>query len=222
MTPCEKVKHKMRFEIKPLVVTLFLATSGLTAAVAQTAQTVQPGQSSQSGQPAQSSQPAQPAPKTGVRAELLAEIAEAEQKVIDLANAFPADKYTWRPTDGVRSVSEVYMHIAGANFNIPQIAGVKKPANVPKEIEKVTDKAQVIDLLKQSFAHAREALINTPDSDLDKPVKLFGTDSTVRGVYLLIATHAHEHLGQSIAYARMNKIVPPWTAAAQAQQNRRP
>src|SRR4051794_13892015 len=139
ITPCEKVKLKMRFEMKSSILTLILVIMGLTTAVAQTAQ------------PAQSGQPATPAPKSGVRAELLGEIAEAEQKVIDLANAFPADKYSWRPMDGVRSVSEVYMHIAGANFNIPQIAGVKKPAGVPKDIEKVTDKAQVLDLLKQSF-----------------------------------------------------------------------
>jgi uncharacterized damage-inducible protein DinB len=179
---------------------LILALASAATAVAQTAKAA--------------------APSAGPRAEILSEITEAEEKLVALAEATPQDKYAWRPMDGVRTVSEVYMHVAGANFNIPQALGVKRPEGVAANLEKVTDKAKVVELLKQSFDHARQVVINTPDSDLDKQVKLFGRDSTVRGVLLLIATHAHEHLGQSIAYARMNKIVPPWTA--KAQQSSRP
>jgi uncharacterized damage-inducible protein DinB len=79
----------------------------------------------------------------------------------------------------------------------------------------VTEKSKVIDELKKSFAHVRAGIAATSDADLDKPVKFFGSDSTVRGVLLTAANHEHEHLGQSIAYARVNGIVPPWTAEQQ-------
>jgi uncharacterized damage-inducible protein DinB len=79
----------------------------------------------------------------------------------------------------------------------------------------VTEKSKVIDELKKSFAHVRAGIAATSDADLDKPVKFFGRDTTVRGVILSVSNHEFEHLGQSIAYARMNGIVPPWTAEQQ-------
>jgi len=151
-------------------------------------------------------------PASGFRAEFLRQLDDAEKKLVDLAQAMPEEKYTWRPAEGVRSVSEVYMHVAGANFFFPRIIGIQPPAGLSREMEKITDKAKVVETLKQSFEHARQAALNTADADLDKGVKLFGRDSTVREVLLLLATHMHEHLGQSIAYARMNGVVPPWSA----------
>ena len=116
----------------------------------------------------------------------------------------------------MRSVSEVYIHVAGGNYLFLGFAGIKPPAGLDKEMEKnVTEKSKVIDEIKKSFAHVRAGIAALPDPDLDKPVKLFGSDSTVRGVLLVAANHEHEHLGQSIAYARMNGIVPPWTAEQQ-------
>ncbi|MBI2835965.1 MAG: DinB family protein [Acidobacteria bacterium] len=159
------------------------------------------------------------APKTGIRAELIGQLDEAQSKLVELAQAMPADKYGWRPGPGVRSVSEVYMHVAGGNYMLLNFVGVKPPSGMSREMEKISDKAKVIENLKQSFEHVRRALINTPDADLDRGVKMFGQDTTVRGAYLLVVTHAHEHLGQAIAYARTNGIVPPWTAA---EQTRRP
>ncbi len=82
----------------------------------------------------------------------------------------------------------------------------------------VTEKAKVVEMLKKSFEHVRQALLSKSDADLDSPAKLFGQETTVRDVLLTTVTHMHEHLGQSIAYARMNGVVPPWTAAEQARQ----
>ena len=78
----------------------------------------------------------------------------------------------------------------------------------------------MVDTLKQSFAHLRQALLTVSDTDLDKSAKLFGNNTSVRNVFLTLVTHAHEHLGQAIAYARMNNITPPWTAAREAQPQR--
>jgi uncharacterized damage-inducible protein DinB len=156
---------------------------------------------------------AQAAP-AGVRAELAGQLDDAAGKYVALAEGIPQDKFGWRPAPGVRSVSEVFMHMVGANFSIPGIAGAKPAAGVslPKDAERtVTDKAEIIALLKQSFAHARQATTEIAEADLDAPVKLFGQPSTKRGVLLLIATHAHEHLGQQIAYARMIGVVPKWS-----------
>ncbi len=159
----------------------------------------------------------QAAPVSGLRAELIAELTNVEKKLVDLAQAMPQEKYGWRPGDGVRSVSEVYMHIAGGNVMIPSMIGVKPPAGIDRDMEKtVTEKAKVIETMKKSFEHVRSALRNTSDADMDKTVKLFGRDSNIRSVYLLLVNHAHEHMGQSIAYARVNKVVPPWSEAQPA------
>ncbi len=155
------------------------------------------------------------APTSGFRAEFLKQLGDVEKKTVSLAQAEPDAKFTWRPGEGVRSVSEVYMHLAGANYLLPTFVGVKAPAGLSREMEKVTDKAKVLDTLKQSFEHARQAILNTPDADLDKVVKFFGRDATVREVFFAMANHMHEHLGQSIAYARMTGVVPPWTAEQQ-------
>lgn len=147
----------------------------------------------------------------GVHGDFLKNLDDTAKKIISLAEAVPADKYTWRPAEGVRSISEVYMHIAGANYMIPTGLGAKPPAGIARDMEKtVTDKAKVVEQLKQSFDHLRKAIVSA--DDLAKPAKLFNRDSTNGGVELLIVTHLHEHLGQSIAYARMNKVIPPWSA----------
>jgi uncharacterized damage-inducible protein DinB len=162
------------------------------------------------------------APATGFRGEFLAQQDRVEQEILGLADATPADKYGWRPAPGVRSISEVFIHIVGGNYGLAGFAGIKPPAGLDMEaiqkMEKnVTEKAKVIDELKKSFAHLRAGIGTIADADLDKSVKFFGRDFTVRGVLLIVANHEHEHLGQSIAYARMNGITPPW-AAEQARQ----
>lgn len=158
-------------------------------------------------------------PSAGFRAEFLADWDDFSKKVVSLAEAMPADKFTWRPNAQVRSVSEIYMHIASGNFGLLRGAGVQPAANVDvRGLEKITEKAKVAELLKQSFEHVRAAMLKTSDADLDKAAKLFGTDTTVRNIYYILGTHQHEHFGLAIAYARANGVVPPWTAARQAQQ----
>jgi uncharacterized damage-inducible protein DinB len=154
-----------------------------------------------------------PAVAPGVKADMLVWIEDAEKKLLDLAAATPEAKFAWRPAKGVRSVGEVFVHVITANYNLPNIAGVKPPEGFnPKTADKsLTKKADIVTALRDSFAHAKKALADTPDSALDKPIDLFGNKSTVRGVYLLVLSHGQEHLGQSIAYARANNITPPWT-----------
>jgi len=152
---------------------------------------------------------------TGVRKELIQQVEDAERKLLALAEAVPQAKYSWRPAEGVRSIGEVFVHVAGANLMIPGVAGVPAATGITlaRDAEKtMTDQAQIVNALRQSFAHVKQAIAAMPDADLDAPVTLFGQPTTKRGVFVLIATHAHEHLGQSIAYARMNGIAPPWSA----------
>ncbi|HVT18794.1 MAG TPA: DinB family protein [Thermoanaerobaculia bacterium] len=157
------------------------------------------------------------APPTGLRALASRQIVAAQKKLIALAEATPPEKYAWRPADGVRSVGEVYMHVAGANYFLPTFWGAKPAAGVdPRTLEKDGgDKAKTVAALKQSFDYAQQAIDAVPDADLAKAVQVFGRASTTGEVMLGLGVHAHEHLGQSIAYARMNGIVPPWSAAGQ-------
>jgi uncharacterized damage-inducible protein DinB len=149
------------------------------------------------------------APMTGFRAEFFANLDEVEEKILDLAASMPADKFTWRPASGVRSVSEVYMHIAGGNYFLATFLGVPSPSRTTDLEKTVTKKADVIAELNRSFEHLRAAAGRT--EDLEKQVKMFGSTTTHRGVMVTILSHLHEHLGQSIAYGRMNGVVPPWS-----------
>lgn len=159
--------------------------------------------------PAATQAPAAPA---GVRGEVLFQFDDAVSKLLQLAEAIPQDKYSWKPSAGVRSVSQVLMHVSGGNYYVLSFAGVKAPTDLPANAENtVTDKAQVIAQLRRSADHVRAAVRGIPDADLDKPATMFGQATTYRNVLFTTATHAHEHLGQLIAYARSNAIVPPWS-----------
>jgi uncharacterized damage-inducible protein DinB len=161
------------------------------------------------------------APTSGYRAEYLTALEDVRGKLLDLAQAMPADKYGWRPGDGVRSVAEVYNHVTGGNYFIPAYIGVQAPSTASRELEKEADKGRVIAALKASLDHVRNIVLRTSDADLEKKVKLFGHDASEREVLSLLMNHMHEHLGQSIAYARMCGVVPPWTAREQAAESAR-
>jgi uncharacterized damage-inducible protein DinB len=150
---------------------------------------------------------------TGYRSEVLAEVMIQADKFTRLAEAIPADKFTWRPSPDVRSFAEVFLHVSAANYNLYKLVGTPPPATVDvKNLERsTTDKAKVIATLKDSFAHAKTALKAMPDADLDKSLDWFGGKNTQRGILLFIVRHAAEHLGQSIAYARFAGVVPPWS-----------
>lgn len=145
------------------------------------------------------------------RAEYLKQLDDTEKKLVSLAEAIPQDKYGWRPGPGVRSISEVYMHIAGADMMIPNALGLKPPAMGRDDETRISDKKLVVEALKKSFAHARAAAAAVKDDEMGAPVKLFGQDNTKLGVLFLMAYHLHEHLGQSIAYARTVGVTPPWS-----------
>ena len=133
-------------------------------------------------------------------------------QLVALAEATPEDKFTWRPAKGVRSTSEVYMHIAVANFYLLSITGPKMPEGVTLETEKsVTSKAEVIKWLKRSLEAVRAAHVGEKPADLQRKVHIADRDATVDGMYLRIIIHANEHMGQLIAYARMSGVAPPWS-----------
>ena len=148
----------------------------------------------------------------GVGEGWLGEFDHAARQLTDLAEATPAEKYSWRPGPGVRSIAEVYMHIAIGNHFLLGQAGVKPAVDLSKmgkDPEKsLTAKADVIKFLKESFDAVRSAY---PSLERPRKVKLFGKDTTVEGVLMRLLVHNHEHMGQSIAYARMNGVVPPWS-----------
>jgi uncharacterized damage-inducible protein DinB len=143
----------------------------------------------------------------------LGEFNHAARQCNALAEATPADKFTWRPAAGIRSVAEVYMHIAVGNYMLLTRAGVSLPpeaaSRVKPEVEKsATAKADVLRILKHSQDLVRE---HYPKADLKQKTKFFGAETTIEGVYLRILVHNHEHMGQSIAYARSIGVVPPWS-----------
>ena len=142
----------------------------------------------------------------------LPELALASRQVLQLAEAVPAGKFGWRPAPGVRSISEVYMHLALGNYFLLERAGVNSGfdmAKLGKDPEKsITDKAEVIRLLRTSLDAVASAY---KTADRQKKVQFFNRDAVADGVFLRILLHNNEHMGQSIAYARMNGVVPPWS-----------
>ena len=165
----------------------------------------------------------------GFRGEFLWELEIAERQVTAMAGAIPADRYEWRPDSTARSVSEVFVHIAAGTFMLLECAGVTAPADVyaripadgPErflglvrrndELEKtVREKPDVVALLKRSLVSARQSFEQTDGAELDRRVQFFGEETTVRRVYLRMLAHTHEHMGQMIAYSRVNGIAAPW------------
>ncbi len=137
---------------------------------------------------------------------------DASEKLTDLAEAMPADMYGWQPAEGIRTVSEVYMHVAGANYFLASALGVPVPEGIGQDSEKtITAKDDVIAALKTSQEHVHQALEMVVNEDLSGEVQAFGQTFTRYRVLMIISGHSHEHLGQSIAYARMNRVVPPWS-----------
>jgi len=158
------------------------------------------------------------------KSEYLVEFGAASRQIAALAKAMPADKFDWRPGPGVRSVGEVYVHIAETNVLLLGFLGMRVDFPGPRfsgkdtageiitrnlEFEKtVHGKDHVVALLERTLDAVKTSLAS---ADMEKPVEMFGRKTTARAVYLRILAHANEHMGQSIAYARMNGVVPPWS-----------
>lgn len=147
------------------------------------------------------------------REELLAQFNTSAGKFESLAAAMPADKFTWSPGPGVMSVANVYAHVARYNYGyLLQNMGAAAPRAINLDtLERMTDKAQIVALLKSSAEYVRQGVRQMPDSQLAKPTELYGRTVPQWSVLLQLVAHMNEHLGQSIAYARMNGVVPPWS-----------
>jgi uncharacterized damage-inducible protein DinB len=151
----------------------------------------------------------------GLRADLQHELDEAENELVALASVVPQEKFTWRPAPGVRSFGEVFLHVARVSYVMGKPWGVQPPPNLDlaKIEQQGADKGNAVAAMRVAFERMRQAIAAMPDADLDKPIEMSGEPSTVRAAMLATEGHIHEHLGQAIAYARVNGIVPPWTAA---------
>ena len=162
---------------------------------------------------------AQDAP-TGVRGEILANMMDAGSKLQELSGAVPDGKFNYKPSKDVRSAGQVYLHVVGANYMFSSVIGAK-PSMTMDELMKLDtqtmEPAKIRQMLKDSYAFASKAVADMPDSELETPVEIFGMKLTKRAVLMIMASHSHEHLGQSIAYARANNVVPPWTARENAR-----
>lgn len=154
---------------------------------------------------------AQPAPG-GFAAEFLGQFDASMDKFIALAEAMPAGKYSWSPGEGVMTVARVYAHVGHYNYLYPATSlGTPAPMGRDKDaIEDLTDKAQIVALLRDSKAHVHAVVAKLPPEQAEKTT-LYGRQVGQWAVLLQLVAHMNEHLGQSIAYARMNGIVPPWS-----------
>ena len=158
--------------------------------------------------------------REGIVSELLKDIGDVETKVMALAKAMPDSAYAWRPGAGVRSTGEVFQHIAADNYFMPALMDKPAPKDtgITKEYKtaaafekKPMDRAAVLAELTKSFEFLKSSLSSTTDAQLGAAMDVFGQKSTARGLWITTATHLHEHLGQLIAYARSNKVTPPWS-----------
>jgi uncharacterized damage-inducible protein DinB len=156
---------------------------------------------------------------TGLVADLARDVEQVERKVIGLAKAVPADKYAWRPGAGVRSVSDLVMHITADNYLFPVIlgtpadpsTGITADYNTAQAFEKrQIPRDSAIAELERSFAFLKKSLSATPEAKLGEKISMFGQQFTTQQAWLLATVHLHEHLGQFIAYARTNDVKPPW------------
>jgi uncharacterized damage-inducible protein DinB len=153
----------------------------------------------------------------GLRGDLLMALGHIEQQTVSLEQAMPQAKFTWRPAKGVRSVSELYLHLAGGIYFLTSKLGREAPAEVQalmkanKWESQTTKKDEIKSILTNGFAYLRNTIVETSDADLDKQVQFMGRDTSERLLLMATELHSMEHLGQAIAYARINGVVPPWS-----------
>lgn len=143
----------------------------------------------------------------------------AHEKFTALADAMPEGTYAWQPMEGVRSVGDVFQHVAADNFFVPALMGVAPPpeTGVTSDVmtfrayqERTMSKEEIVAAVDASFVFLLGAMESTAD-DLTREITLGQSPTTVGDVWIRAIVHVHEHLGQSIAYARSSDIVPPWS-----------
>jgi uncharacterized damage-inducible protein DinB len=189
-----------------LALTLF-AVSGVTQAASQPEQSAQAVQSTD-----------KTAPSYDMKAQAALDLDGVNKKFLSLAEALPQDKYNWRPSSDSRSFAEVFLHVAGERYFILGLMGAAPPPGFDgKTFEKsTTDKAKIVEELNKSWDYTRKTIQGMANADYAKLLPKLGPDANEGDVIYILVADAHEHLGQLIAYARVNGIVPPWTVAAAA------
>jgi uncharacterized damage-inducible protein DinB len=173
------------------------------------------------GASAQNSDMAAPADRTApsydMKGQALLDLEGVQQKFVALANALPADKITWRPSADSRSFAEVFLHVAGERYGILGLGGATPPEGFNgKTFEKsTTDRTQIVAELNKSWEFAQKTINGMTNADFAKLLPKLGPQANAGDVVYILVADAHEHLGQAVAYARVNGVVPPWTAEAQ-------
>ena len=159
------------------------------------------------------------APSYDMKGQALLDLENVQKKFVDLANTLPADKLNWRPSPDSRSFAEVFLHVAGERYGILRLMGAEPPTGFDgKVLEKsTTDRAQIIAELTKSWDFTQKTINGMSNADFAKLLPKLGPKANAGDVVYILVADAHEHLGQAIAYARENGIVPPWTAQAQKQ-----
>jgi len=142
--------------------------------------------------------------------EFMGQIDFVKGRLMQLAEAMPEESYSWTPGEGVRSVGEVYVHVAQSNCYMLSLVKGEKPDMSEGSIE--SDKKTAIAMMEKAFSVIKEEATKFSEEDLNKEIEAFGMKFSVRNFMVTMIAHLHEHLGQSIAYARMNGITPPWSA----------
>jgi uncharacterized damage-inducible protein DinB len=175
-------------------------------------------QASQSAMPAQSAQPEdKTAPSYDMKAQSLLDLEAVQKKFVALAEAIPQEKFTWAPSGGGRTVAETFLHVAGERYFILGLGGATPPASFDgKNYEKsTTDKTKIIAELNQTWEFTKNTIGAMTNADFAKLLPKLGPQANAGDVVYILVVDAHEHLGQLIAYGRVNGIVPPWTVEAQ-------
>jgi uncharacterized damage-inducible protein DinB len=148
-----------------------------------------------------------------MRDEMLVQFQRSSEKVLSLAAAMPEDLYSWSTGEGLMTVAQVYAHIARYNFMyLEDQLGVPTPEDLDLDrLEELTDKALIGEVLQRSVDHVREHLPELSEEDLKTRSTLYGRDVAGWAVLVQLVAHLNEHVGQSVAYARINGVVPPWS-----------
>ncbi|MGD0543166.1 MAG: DinB family protein [Candidatus Acidiferrales bacterium] len=191
--------------------TISILACALFAATAVTQAATDPTQTAQSPQSEDKT-----APSYDMKAQAALDLDGVNKKVISLAQALPQDKYNWRPSPDSRSFAEVFLHVSGERYFILGLMGAAPPAGFDgKTYEKsTTDKARIIDELTKSGDYTQKTIAGMANADYAKLLPKLGPQANEGDVIYILVADAHEHLGQLVAYARVNGIVPPWTVAA--------
>jgi uncharacterized damage-inducible protein DinB len=204
MCGIEQRSKKMKNLILPVLACALLAAVGVSRAATPGAQSAQSEDKT--------------APSYDMKAQAALDLDGVNKKVISLAQALPQDKFNWRPTPDSRSFAEVFLHVSGERYFILGLMGAAPPAGFDgKTYEKsTTDKAKIIDELNKSGEYTQKTIAGMANADYAKLLPKLGPQANEGDVIYILVADAHEHLGQLVAYARENGIVPPWTIAAAA------